>query len=343
MTSAVLEKHIRANAQLVPKISWNLLEQYPEVRAACDEVNPNHINIRKHAAIASINNGAHNFHITYTYFADDYDVALAAIKKDPMELRYVSDRLRDEESIVMEAVRRRGISIHFASDRLRNNIKIAETAINREINSVKYIGAETRKNVQIALLVLKINPAYISFMSDEILNDPEVNKVILTLKTPLLGDMMLNDKHTLLEAVRKNPLNYTKAPLELRECKEVLFAALEKWSQPIPGYTHLFAYIPPCLLHDKEIAIAALKRDGYGLSYFPHFNNDEEVILAALSSHNGIFEFVAKEVRTDRSFVMRAIKHNPRVLWTAVAKQFMNDPTFIDEVLCVNPEYLVYL
>lgn len=70
-----MEKHIRANAELIPKITWRLLEQYPEVCAVCDEANSNHVNIRERESIAFIKK------IAYLYFADEYDVALVAIKK----------------------------------------------------------------------------------------------------------------------------------------------------------------------------------------------------------------------------------------------------------------------
>jgi len=332
MAGEVFAKYVRAYPQYAPNIQWSLMQKYPELRAACDEACPDHINIRKRDAIKCINGAACNFHIGYDYFADDYDVALAAVKSDPLELRYVSDRLKGDKSIVMEVVSRNGIALQFASGALKDDEDIVTAAVTQNINSIKWAGPQMLNNKRIADLVKKQNSYYLSHMGPLVLTELKI----------LNETTVITDKEQILTLIKQNPLNYKYASPELRGCGEVLFAALDKWRQPIPGSPHLFDYIPECLLHDREVAIAAMKRDGYGLSYFPHFNNDEEVVLAATINHNGILKFAAPELYTNRNFMMRAIKIRANMLWTDQAQHFIKDPEFIDEVLATHPHYLTY-
>jgi len=65
------------------------------------------------------------FHV----YKDDYDIVLAVVVKNGLELQLASDRLKDNEEIVLAAVVKNGLALQFASDRLKDNEEIVLAAI----------------------------------------------------------------------------------------------------------------------------------------------------------------------------------------------------------------------
>jgi len=365
MAVEVFARHIKLNPIYAAHISWDIL-QHPEVRAACDEACPDHMTVRKNKAIGDINKNAYSFHIFYSHFADDYEIALTAIKKDPSMLKYTSKRLRNTKQFVLEAVICDGNLLEFVSDELKNDIDVVTATVffvlqktrahlKQTIWAIYFIGESIKNNKQIAMLLLELDPASISYMSEDILKDPEINAAIQK-RDPPLTDTLITDKEALLEHIAINPLNYRYGSPELRADKEVLFAALKTWVMPVPGSynykNHLFKHIPDSLLYDKNIAITALKCDGDGLSYFQHFNNDPEVVLVAIAATSDIYilKYASAELINDRDFILKAVLKNcdksqflhSSFLHTKYVDPFIKDPKFIDEVLSACPQYLTY-
>ncbi len=73
------------------------------------------------------------------YMQDDKDIALAAVRRNPWELLWVSYARKDDFDVVHAAVRGDGRVLQWASERLCADARIAQTAVHNDIRAQSFV------------------------------------------------------------------------------------------------------------------------------------------------------------------------------------------------------------
>ena len=320
----VIEKHLRMHPHYAPAIDCTLFINYPHLLYVCDEIYPDHMQVRKYNVIQNILCGALLY--DYKYFNNDYDVVKAAVKVDGTNLQYASNQLQDNKEIVGIAIDN-GASLQYASYRLRDDFDIVMSAIYKDIHNIQYAGPKSCDQNVLGDYVIQNYPKYLKYLSTRLVH-------VYTAAPHYEDDAVL------LCLVKEQPMLYKRGTPHQRANKQILLAALERWGGGTTNGDHLYAYIPPILLYDKEVALTAMNRDGKGLPYFHKFIDDEEVVLAACSNLPRALEFASPRLQNDRKFLLKLIQKNNLALWMI---QYKEDPHFLDQILSAAPTCLLLL
>lgn len=80
---------------------------------------------------------------------------------------------------------------------------------------------------------------------------------------------------------------------------------------------------------DKEIALAAVKADGWQLENYSDFQDDNDVVLCAVEHTGSAVQFASDRLKSDKSIVLAAAKNDPYIL-DFVDEKFKDDDDVID-------------
>jgi hypothetical protein len=85
--------------------------------------------------------------------------------------------------------------------------------------------------------------------------------------------------------------------------------------------------------NEKEIAIAAVSTDGWQLENYPTFQDDDDVVLAAVKNEGASIQFASERLKSDKKTVLAAIKNDPYIL-DFVDEKFRDDDDVLN--LCLG-------
>jgi hypothetical protein len=135
------------------------------------------------------------------------------------------------------------------------------------------------------------------------------------------SDRLRNDKPFLLRALDAG-LYYDAIEGELRNDRDIVLQAVR--SQP-----HQFEGMPEAFRADREVALAAVSRKGYGynIRHCPEaLRDDEELALAAIRFDGpACLAHVSQRLRDDRAFLLKAVKTDPGCLEKIIAAMDADD------------------
>ena len=100
-----------------------------------------------------------------------------------------------------------------------------------------------------------------------------------------------------------------------------------------------FRFLPDLYKSKREYALLAASLDGWVLQYLPQFNNDFEIVLAAVSNVGTVLMFASNELKDNKDRCMAAIKTNkvainfvsPRLASDVELIEYVNNPDNYDE------------
>ena len=81
--------------------------------------------------------------------------------------------------------------------------------------------------------------------------------------------------------------------------------------------------------NEKEIAIAAVKVDGWQLENYPEFQDDNDVVLVAVKNEGATIQFASERLKSDKKTVIAAIKNDPYIL-DFVDEKFRDDDDILN-------------
>ena len=121
----------------------------------------------------------------------------------------------------------------------------------------------------------------------------------------------------LTQRVRENHNCLNDAVPEVRNNKTLMLAAINQraWA---------FNYVSDNLRNDRNFVLSAVNINAYVLENIGNFNNDREIVLAALGRDGGVLFLISEELRNDREIVLAAVRQNGRALQFA-SKALRND------------------
>lgn len=159
-------------------------------------------------------------------------------------------------------------------------------------------------------------------------------------------DTLLSDRVFISQTITSSTCFFACASKELKNDRDLALKAVER-----NGFA--LSYMNNKMNDDKEIVLAAVNNDPNALSYASEkLRNDKEVILKAINSksyykHAMVFEHVSEEMRNNKEVVFRAIittRYNDINVYKRtldlVGGSLRNDKTFILELVQMQGDAL---
>ncbi len=87
---------------------------------------------------------------------------------------------------------------------------------------------------------------------------------------------------------------------------------------------------------EKQLAIAAVQVDAWQLENYPEFQDDNDVVLAAVQNKGATIQFASARLKSDKKTVIAAIKNDPYIL-DFIDEKFRDDDDILD--LCSGDWY----
>jgi hypothetical protein len=125
---------------------------------------------------------ANNHFSLFKYFnievRGDIEIAHEAIKKNPVNLRHVSDKLKNNKPTVLLAVKVDDSTFKYASDELKNDANFILESMNIGIFLIQNASDELKNNKQFMLKAIKINRNSYMFAHETLRHDQEISRAI---------------------------------------------------------------------------------------------------------------------------------------------------------------------
>lgn len=252
----------------------------------------------------------------------DKEVVWAAVAQHGPALRFADASLRDDEEVVLTALQNSEQALPFASERLRQEPAVLEAARlserSRWLRMVETDGLalqrapeNLRGDKDVVLAAVTRHGLAVHFASGCLREDDEVAEE--------------SSKYWLRE-VTACGLKLEHAPIEIRDSKEAVFAAIAQNSRALqfasdslrsdhPFMTALVAkhgwaleHAPEELRGNKVFMMSAVALHGWTLEYASvALRHDKDVALAAVSQDGRALAHVAEALRGDRDVVLAAV------------------------------------
>lgn len=253
---------------------------------------------------------------------NDPEVVLAAVQKDSSALMYASPQLRNDREVVLAAVQNYGSALHHASKRLQNNKHIAMAAVQTCGWALSYVSAKLQSDREVVMEAIQKFPHALEYASgalkadwDVVMSAVQENGWALQYAAPALK----NDREIVLTAVRNTGVALRFASPELRNDEEVVLAAIESTGTAVRDASET-------MRGTKRIAMAAVQELGETLwDLTPEMRNDRDVVLAAVQQDGNALEAASETRRADRAIVLAAVREDRRALLFA-SPELQADP-----------------
>jgi hypothetical protein len=159
-------------------------------------------------------------------------------------------------------------------------------------------------------------------------------------------DLTKKDENGALTDVLKG-LTFCKYPYNSN--KKIVLALIEKLGH-FNYHSHkkdkILDYVSDELKADKDVVLAAVKKDGISLKYASaNLKADKEVVLAAVEKSEYALNYASDELKADKEVILAAVKHHPTA-FQFVPNDFKEDPQNKALILAAVTKYgntLMYL
>ena len=174
---------------------------------------------------------------------DDYDIVFAAVSYFGRALEFASERLRDDYNIVFAAVSIYGCALEFASERLRDYQEIVFAAVSTHRGALEFVYEFLRNGISV-----------FKYASDRLRDDIELVMYALTNINKYESydfleciSLRLRTNHnTILQMISKNPHIIKFIDIKIRTNLNIMLTAIHKSIDTIQYYypTYWCDYLP---------------------------------------------------------------------------------------------------
>jgi hypothetical protein len=140
----------------------------------------------------------------------------------------------------------------------------------------------------------------------EILNDKEIIFKLVKDDFRILqyvNRKLLSDKSFALEVINISPHSLELLGKEIKDDEEVVSAAIQ-----LDGET--IEYASERILNNKSFALKAVQSNGIALFSLENFQNDKEIVLAAVQRKGFMLDAASDNCKNDKEIVMTAIQND---------------------------------
>ena len=238
-------------------------------------------------------------------------------------LARIPDRLKNDREFFLEIARVSGL-IEHASEKLRNDKEIVLAAVGTLPKSFEYASKDLKANKEVVLGAVG-RGSWIGQVSEELRGDKEV-ALAAGRRNPnafeAISKELRGDKEVAREAVLRNGYVLMSASEELRGDKELVLLAM-KSLEPVPT-----KYLSKEMQEDEDVNLALIQTGtnygGRALGYSGSFDN--------------YMADVSKNLLQNESFISKAMKVNPEVLFFA-SEEIRSNKDLVQNLFLVHRGY----
>jgi len=303
-------------------------------------------------------------------FLNDKKRMMACIEKEPLLIRFASKELRSDESLaqfafscikkreeisgitlfqylvesfgahknmVATAVSHSYSSYHLASPELQQDRDIVLEAATKGLRLREIYHGLYRDDKEIVLKCMKNDESDFHLIADRLKTDKNLIMDVLSIRFSVervvncLPSTMLEDKDFLLKIFTKTQYlnNFDFVPKQLLSDKDVALKILPFTSSQIE------VPIDPKLFEDKEIIMEVLNTWQNRFHLIPScFQEDEELILYALSKSPSSIVKVSPKLLSKRNFIIKAVKVGCHL--STIPNKYLDDKELILDVITTS-------
>jgi hypothetical protein len=176
-----------------------------------------------------------------------------AVRQNGLSLQYASSDLKNDKEIVMAAVVNDGGALLLASEELRNDFDVVLAAVCQNGMSLEYASPQLKNDKNIVINAVIQDGRATLFSSNKILNDFEFAKLVLS-ETKSLRYLHVKFKaeHSFaFEAVKLNPRNFQFVSTELKNCREIVWCAVQQCGE-------CYLYASDSMKSELEVLICSI-------------------------------------------------------------------------------------
>lgn len=239
------------------------------------------------------------------YLFNIYNFCLAAVSKNGLALKFVSNTFQSDPTICVAAVTNQGRAIEFISKNLLT-LEICETALKRldpmdlppsikNLYSLKCFSQAAVLKNGLALMYVPDN-----IRSDMQLCLSSVSNCGLALE--FVPDPISSDMQICLTSVRENGLALQFVPNNLRDINICLEA--------VSNNGLALEFVPDSIRSDRKVFLSAVIKNGLALQFVPNNLRDINISLAAISDNGLALQFVPHSIRIVKKVCLAAVINN---------------------------------
>ena len=303
--------------------------------------------MKKQDALLAVEYDASNFSSLPLEFKKDRDVLLTALDEDCSYIWEVLPYFRDDKQVIMHALSLPlGTSfIEKVSPRLRKDPDLALRALEvfKEVTVIHAFHKSLLNDKAFVVKFLtqaktllgdKLNFS-IGYLSKEVRKDADtVLKVLALLVDSERGHgfssvcpKLKADKKFIAKAMQLDPEVYLDATASVRKDRALAVQAITASGMCLKGSpfrsdkamvklalktsVHAFQYASTRLRKDRDLARQVFSENGFLLNKFPEWQGDKDMVEVAYRNNYIAMGFSSKELRLDKSFMLKAIEFNP--------------------------------
>jgi len=239
-----------------------------------------------------------------------------------------SDVARSDAEVVTEAIKMSAQSFKFAHANLRTNRQCVRKAVKRNGMALEFASSELQRDRQLVLDAVRQEARALQFASAALCRDRDFLEEAIFVNKLALSYIPIDVDYDWLMTRIDSAIDDSSEVLESVDRAEALRKARidGMWLAEAMDFQN-----------DKEIVLAALGQNPKALR-FTSLLDDREVVLAAVCRDGMMLEFADKSLRRDHEIVCTAIRSNPRARRFAIDKPLFDvlDTGFEDEAESPN-------
>lgn len=273
-------------------------------------------------------------------YNDDKEIALIALNNEHKHidiykciLQNLSDRLKNDDEIVFVSVKNNPESFQYVSSRLKKSKELSISALKKDIKTIKYLDNELLNDYEFCKEIIKIlrrkknykvwyeSLQYIK--NDKILSDRKfVKEAILnganTWSPNYVFERFLDDEDIMLLLLIKDDYVYRYLPIEYKDNKKYLFAALtNKYSlKELKEPKNIGDFLKQLTLGTTYGSIISNAFDGFSfresgnnLKYTSdRLKDDKDCVLYAINQTAWAYQYASDRLKDDEEVIRLFLK-----------------------------------
>lgn len=282
--------------------------------------------------IATTNSGL--FKYASSELKNDRDILLLIIPKYPNFLTKVDKKYLEDRELVLLAVSHDGNVFTQISDKLKNDKEVISAAIINTPSSLLNIDENIRNDRNFILSLIDKNYYVYNYVNPVLKNDRDFIQDALAKNgyvLELLDENYKNDREIVSIAVLSRFAALKYASEQIQNDKEFIAGIILKKPE-------LYVSLSDEIKKDKQFNLLLLSKDGSLLYKMEKYNDDEEIIEAALPNNYYSLSRASDRIKNDTELLISWVDKGLKFELEAVGQVPLNDKRFI-ECLIKNKYY----
>jgi len=271
-------------------------------------------------------------------YSADKEIVLAAVAKNGFAILLASKELQNDPDVIREAINQN----KRVADLLNHQkISAKEILLDAIGNSIlfAYFPEEMRENITIFMEALKINGRIFLFASEKLRSNIEIIKLAINNYPEaiwcVMGEWRTNIDLILFAITNSDNIG-KYLPYEIYENKSLLQTILNHPSEN-PEKNKILLKHAVTFQDDRDVVLAAVTSCGCALKWASkEVRNNRDVVLAALKHNATAIKYVSAALKTDRLVLSTALDNKQNRLSLNHIFSMLNIPEFVWELINRN-------